>query len=81
MSQHINININGCSVQVVDGTTVAVAVFMSGETAFRTSLSGEPRAPLCGMGSCFECRVSIDGQMHRRSCQTQCEEGMEVETL
>ena len=25
------------------------------------SVSGEPRAPLCGMGICYECRVTIDG--------------------
>ncbi len=37
--------------------------------AFRLSVTGEARAPLCGMGICFECRVTINGQAHSRSCQ------------
>jgi len=41
---------------------------------------GEARGPLCGMGLCFECRVSINGQPHCRSCLTLCEPGMEVRT-
>ncbi len=28
----------------------------------------------------MECRVTINGQPHCRSCQTLCEEGMEVRT-
>ena len=62
------------------GTTVAAAVMASGESAFRRSVTGEPRGPLCGMGICFECRVTIDGVPHSRSCQTPCVEGMEVRT-
>jgi sarcosine oxidase subunit alpha len=32
------------------------------------------------MGICFECRVTIDGQPHARSCEILCESGMTVET-
>lgn len=60
--------------------TVAVALLMAGETTFRRSVSGEPRAPLCGMGICFECRVTIDGHAHARSCQIPVREGMEIRT-
>ena len=35
----------------------------------RTSVTGEPRGPLCGMGICFECRTTVDGREHVRSCQ------------
>jgi hypothetical protein len=35
---------------------------------------------LCGMGICLECRVTIDGREHSRSCTTLCAEGMEVRT-
>jgi aerobic-type carbon monoxide dehydrogenase small subunit (CoxS/CutS family) len=45
----------------------------------RTSVSGEPRAPLCGMGICQECRVLVDGK-RRMACQTLCQNGMIVET-
>jgi sarcosine oxidase subunit alpha len=63
-----------------EDTTVAVALLMAGQTMFRRSISGEPRAPLCGMGICFECRVTIDGCAHVRSCQIPVREGMEIRT-
>jgi sarcosine oxidase subunit alpha len=59
---------------------VAAAVLQAGITSFRRSVSGEPRGPLCGMGICFECRVRIEGAAHVRSCQTLCENGMDVRT-
>jgi sarcosine oxidase subunit alpha len=76
----ITVSINKKIITVEDGTTVAVAVLSSGETAFRRSVGGEPRGPLCGMGICFECRVTINGQPHQRSCAIAAEEGMEVIT-
>ena len=71
--------VNHVSVVVPSGTTVAVAVVLAGQ-ACRMSVTGEPRSPLCGMGICFECRVTINGQLHCRSCQVLCEQGMEVDT-
>jgi sarcosine oxidase subunit alpha len=32
------------------------------------------------MGSCFECRVTIDGVAHRRACLVSVAEGMIVRT-
>ena len=74
------IQVNGRSISVPDGVSVAVAVFLAGETRLRTSVSGEPRTALCGMGICFECRVTIGGQIHVRSCQTTVRDGMVIET-
>lgn len=79
MASPVTLSVNGSPVTVLAGATVAVAVAMAGQ-ACRTSVSGEPRGPLCGMGICFECRVSINGRPHCRSCQIPCEPGMEVET-
>ena len=62
------------------GAMVSAAVAISGASRFRRSVTGEPRAPLCGMGICYECRVTIDGRAHAKSCQIPCEEGMEVHT-
>ncbi len=72
--------INGKPVRVEQGTTVAAAILIAGDTAFRSSVTGQPRGPLCGMGICFECRVTIDGFAHARSCQIVCEDGMKVTT-
>jgi len=77
MSETIAVVINGKSVVVPAGATVAVAIAIGGDFC-RRSVSGEPRGVLCGMGICFECRSVINGQPHRRSCQILCEPGMEV---
>ena len=80
MPETITIEVNGQRVNVAAGVSVAAAVFLTGVSRFRTSVSGEPRAALCGMGICFECRVEIDGQPHARSCQVTVSEGMRVKT-
>ena len=46
----------------------------------RRSVSGALRGPLCGMGVCQECRVTIAGRAHRLACQTLCTPGMQVVT-
>ncbi|MEP7362377.1 MAG: 2Fe-2S iron-sulfur cluster-binding protein [Acidobacteriota bacterium] len=79
MPDSIEIVINKAPQNVAAGTTVAVAMMAAG-AATRRSVKGEPRAPVCGMGICMECRVTIDGRQHVRSCQVVCQEGMEIET-
>ena len=76
----ISLSINGTQVSVPAGCTVAAAIARAGVTGFRRSIQDEPRAPLCGMGICFDCRVTIDGQANLRSCSVYCREGMEVRT-
>ncbi|HVN21511.1 MAG TPA: 2Fe-2S iron-sulfur cluster-binding protein [Dongiaceae bacterium] len=79
MPSPICIKVNGVEVFVPSGASVAVAVVMAGQ-ACRRSVSGEPRGPLCGMGICFDCRATIDGKPHLRSCQIACAPGMDVKT-
>ncbi len=79
MPNQLTVTVNGTPVLVPSGTTVAVAMMIAGQ-ACRTSVSGEPRGPLCGMGICFDCRVTIGGIQHCRSCQVLCEQGMHVTT-
>ena len=76
----INISVNGQPVSVPDGTIVAAAVALAGVARFRRSVLDQPRGPLCGMGICMECRVTINDRAQCRSCQTLCAEGMNVRT-
>lgn len=80
MSDLIQLRVNGQTVCVPAGTIVAAAIALAGEQRFRRSVTHESRGPLCGMGICMECRVTINGRAHCRSCQTLCEPGMEVRT-
>ena len=79
MSSQILMTVNGTGVSVPSGSTVAVAMVIAGQ-ACRISVTSQPRGPLCGMGICFECRVSINGRPHCRSCQILCAPGMDVRT-
>ena len=79
MPDDITLRVNGETVSIPEGTTVAVAMAISGQPC-RTSVTGEPRTALCGMGICFECRVTINGKAHQRSCQILCAPGMDVRT-
>ncbi|MEO8574008.1 MAG: (2Fe-2S)-binding protein [Pyrinomonadaceae bacterium] len=76
----ITLTINNASITIDEGTTVAAAISNSGVSAFRTSVAGESRGPVCGMGICFECRVTIDGVRHQRSCCVIATDGMEIVT-
>lgn len=76
----ITIFINKIETTVDEGTTVAAAILNSGIGGIRRSVSDQLRGPVCGMGVCFECRVTIDGVRHQRSCNIQATDGMEVVT-
>ena len=78
--KRISLRVNGHNVSVWEGSMVSTAVVVSGVAGFRRSTSGELRGPVCGMGICFECRVTIDGRAHSRSCQVPCRDGMDIST-
>ncbi|WP_244851688.1 2Fe-2S iron-sulfur cluster-binding protein [Caballeronia sp. SL2Y3] len=81
--QSLTVRIDGRALSVASGSSVLAAVALAaGGTGFvtRRSVSGDARGPLCGMGICQECRVTIDGVRHRLACQTLCAQGMSVET-
>ena len=80
MPDTVTLIVNGVAVTMPAGSMVAAAVLKSGVQTFRRSATGEPRGPLCGMGICFECRGTVNGVAHVRSCQTLCENGMDVRT-
>lgn len=71
--------VDGRALHVAEGTTVAAALAQAGDGSTRTSVSGQRRAPLCGMGICQECRVTINGR-RRLACQTLCQDDMQVQT-
>ncbi len=78
-SDRFIITVNETEVRVSAQTSVAAAMLMAG-TPCRHSVCGEPRAPLCGMGICMECRAMVNGVKHQRTCQILCAPQMEVVT-
>jgi sarcosine oxidase subunit alpha len=67
--------VDGLPVDVPPGARLTAALGLP-PVAGR-DLSGAPRGPLCGMGQCFECRVTVDGR-EVLACLTPATEGLEV---
>ncbi|MET3134669.1 putative molibdopterin-dependent oxidoreductase YjgC [Oxalobacteraceae bacterium GrIS 1.11] len=80
MLEPITLFIDERAVDMAAGASVAAAIAVAGAGLTRLSVKGLPRAPVCGMGVCQECRVTIDGRAHRLACQTLCMAGMRVRT-
>jgi NADPH-dependent 2,4-dienoyl-CoA reductase/sulfur reductase-like enzyme len=80
MSETIAVMVDGKPSTAKPSDSVASAVLNAQGLALRSSISGEPRGPVCGMGICFECRVTIDGVPHQRSCQVPCQPAMRIDT-
>jgi predicted molibdopterin-dependent oxidoreductase YjgC len=79
MPNQVSLTIDKRAVRVAVGTTAAAAVLAEGLDT-RRSVSGQARGPMCGMGVCMECRLTIDGRPHVLSCQVLCRDGMEIAT-
>lgn len=79
MPDEVEVTVDGRAIRVPRGATVAVALMRAGGAA-RRSVTGELRGPLCGMGICQECRVTIDGHVHQRACLCLAADGQIVET-
>ena len=73
------VQVDGTRVRIPVGSSVAAALAQQPPGRTRLSVSGQWRAPLCGMGVCHECRVMINGR-ERLACQTVCEDGMLIAT-
>ncbi|MEJ2600760.1 MAG: (2Fe-2S)-binding protein [Anaerolineales bacterium] len=78
-NQNFNIKVNGRTITACSGQTVAAAMMAAGIKVLRQTHKGAPRGLFCGMGVCFECRVSAAGIPEQRACMTPVFPGMEVE--
>lgn len=75
----VNIFVNGREVAAYRGETVLAALVAAGMKTMRKShVDREVRGPLCGMGVCYECQVSINGRANQRACMTEVENLMEI---
>ena len=75
----IAVEVEGRSVLVPEGASAAAAVLVAGLPSLRdTPVGGNPRAPYCLMGVCFDCLAEIDGVPNRQSCMIRAQPGMRI---
>jgi D-hydroxyproline dehydrogenase subunit gamma len=77
--EQCTITVDGRTLQATAGQSLAVALLQGGHLRFRESCSGQGRAPLCGMGTCYECRVRVADRWVR-ACVEPVRDNMEVRT-
>jgi sarcosine oxidase subunit alpha len=79
--EQITLQIDGQAVTAYDGETVAAVLLTEGKRIFRhIPKSGEPRGIFCGMGICYDCLVTVNGEPNVRACLTPVTNGMFIET-
>ena len=77
----MELTVDGRSVPAFEGETVLAALQAAGIKKLRHSRqSVEARGALCGMGICYECRVTINGVPDQRACMTPVIENMIILT-
>ncbi len=77
---NVTVNVEGKAISVPAGESAAGAALAAGLTHTRVSpVTGEPRAPYCMMGVCFECLMVIDGVPSRQACMIPVREGMRID--
>ena len=75
----VTFEFEGEAVTALEGDSVAAALLGHGVRHTREAVvSGDPRAPYCMIGACFECLVEIDGRSNRQACLTPVRAGMVV---
>ena len=75
------VTVDGQTVEAYPGETVATVLLALGRQTFRhTDRLQASRGLFCGMGVCFDCLVTIDGQANVRACVTPVQAGMAIET-
>lgn len=75
------IDVDGQKVLAYEGESLATVLMAAGVRDF--ALHEEPHAPsrlFCGMGTCHQCLVTIDGLPNCQACRTITRPGMKVET-
>lgn len=77
--KRVKFTFDGKPYEGIEGEPVAYALYAAGvRTIGYGERYGEPRGVFCGIGHCYNCRVTIDGVADVRSCVAPLREGMDV---
>jgi hypothetical protein len=72
---------DGVPVPCREGWTIGAALTAAGVRSWRTTRHGaRPRGLFCGIGVCFDCLVTVNGQPSLRACLLPAAPGDDVRT-
>ncbi len=77
----VKFSFDGREMTGYEGEPIAAALKANGVMIHRyTMKKHEPRGIFCAIGRCTDCVMVVNGQANIRTCITQLEEGMKVQT-
>ncbi|MFE9254248.1 (2Fe-2S)-binding protein [Streptomyces sp. NPDC006879] len=75
------VEFDGRPLRAVSGQSVAAVLWSAGILAWRrTRSAGAPRGAFCGIGSCFDCLVTVNGAPNQRACLVPARPGDRITT-
>ena len=75
----VTLAVDGKSLDVLEGEVLAAALWANGFIALGHNPSDASQHGMyCGIGHCYECRVTVDGVEDVRSCLIRVRDGMQV---
>lgn len=82
VTETVRVLVDGQQVDAPAGQSVAAAMMLiAGVPSWRTTRhENAARGLFCGIGSCFDCLVTVDGEANQRACLVQVAEGMHIDT-
>jgi predicted molibdopterin-dependent oxidoreductase YjgC len=77
----ITLTLDGVPLPALAGQSVGAALTEAGIRSWRTTrVRRRPRGLFCGIGICYDCLITVDGQPNQRACLTPVRPGMRLET-
>jgi len=72
---------DGRPLPAAPGQSIAAALWAAGVRSWRTTRDGgSPRGLFCGIGTCFDCLITVDGVPNQRACLIPARPEMTVTT-
>lgn len=73
----VRVTFAGRTLEASEGQSVAAALTAAGVRSWRITRRGaRPRGLFCGIGTCFDCLLTIDGRPGQRACLVPVRDGM-----
>ena len=80
MCDDIAFTLDGTAMTAAEGQSIAAALIAGGMVSWRrTRFDDRPRGVFCGIGACFDCLITVNGEPNVRACLVQVREGDRVE--
>jgi len=78
----VTVQFDDRTIRAYEGETVAAALMSAGIVGFSRADAAFTAARLyCGMGTCRQCEVEVEGRGRVRSCRTRVHPGMRIRSV